>query len=165
MTLQECTALLTPLALALGRDVDGPTFRAYHKRLEDVPVRLAELAIVQLDHEGALRFLPSAPEIRAASEKVRRQQLALHPYDGCAECEMQPGWRNVITERGSAVEKCPCKGRHQEKLASLGLLEAVGLLPGESGVGESEQVFPTVAQLPAPIREQLTLVAGKKALR
>jgi hypothetical protein len=46
----------------------------------------------------------------------------------------------------------------------MGLLEAVAPLPGEAE-RESEQVFPTLEQLPADVRQRLGEVAGQKVLR
>lgn len=164
MTLEECTALLTPLALALRADMDGPTFRAYARVLKDVPVALADRALTDLSVSG-LRFMPSAPEILTASEQVRRRLLALNPWDGCAECEEQRGFRTIIGEGGQpTVEPCPCKARHLEKLGRMGLREPIALLPGEASTTE-EQVYPTLEQLPAPLRKQIADIAGRKVLR
>lgn len=164
MTLEECTALLAETAIALRVQIDAPTFRVYHKHLADVPHAVAEAAIAELSRAG-MRFFPSATEIRAASEKTRRQQLALNPWSACAECETQPGWRTITDARGdSRVERCPCKKRHQERLSGLGLLEPIAALPGEVE-RESEQVYPTVQQLPADIRKQLESVSSRKVLR
>ncbi len=162
MTLPECVALLTPLALAMRVEFDQPTFRAYHRLLEKVPVRLAELALEQMVREG-MRFMPRAPEIANGAEKVRRQQLALHPHEECAECEGQKGWRTVLVAGVSKLEKCPCKARHQEKLAGLGLLEPIAYLPGEAPA-EGDPVYPTLEQLPAGVRQQLESVAKRKAI-
>jgi hypothetical protein len=165
MTLQECTALLTPLALAMRADVDDPTFRAYHRILKDVPATLAQAALDDLTTNG-MRFMPSAPEILNGAEKARRRLLALNPYEGCAECEFQRGFRNVLTPAGQkTVEACPCKARHLEKLDRMGLRNGIAMLPGESGVGESEQVFPTVEQLPAAMRQKLLEAVRQKVLR
>lgn len=165
MTLQECTELLTPLALALRAEMDAPTFRAYHRVLKDVPVGLADRALSDLSRAG-LEFMPTAFAIQAAAEKARRQLLALNPYDGCAECEEQRGFRTILGRDGQkTVEPCPCKGRYRQRLESLGVLEPVAALPGEAGVGVNEPVYPTVEQLPAPLRQRLRAVAGQKALR
>lgn len=164
MTLQECVALLTPVALAFRADLDEPTFKAYHRVLKDVPAVLATAALEDLIQSG-IRFLPSAPEILNASEKARRQQLALHAYDGCVECEHQKGYRTVLTEGGQkTVEPCPCKARHQQKLARLGLIAPLASLPGEGGAGDETQ-YPTLEQLPARIQAKLQAVAAQKVLR
>lgn len=161
MTLEECVALLTPIALAYRADMDGPTFRAYHRVLKDVPVALAVAALEALESNGS-PFMPNAPMILAASETSRRQLLAAHPYDGCADCEGQRGYRTVITAgRQNTVERCPCRARHEAKLASLGLREPLALLPGESGP-EGETAYPTLEQLPANLRARIESVASQK---
>lgn len=127
MTLQECTALLVPYALALRADIDAPTFRAYHKQLEDVSIELATHAIDRLA-KGGLRFFPTAPEIRQAAEAERRALIAAHPYTGCAQCELTPGWEQVNAEAGQAtVRPCRCREWHRAKLAKLGVGEPLAL--------------------------------------
>lgn len=165
MTLQECTALLTPLALAYRAELDAPTFRAYHRVLKDVPAMLGAAALENLI-DGGLRFMPSAPEILIASEHARRQQLAAHPYEGCIECEAQRGFRTLLSDDGQqkTVTVCPCKFRHQAKLERLGLVTPIASLPGESGAGD-ETVYPTIAQLPERIQARLLQVAGQKVMR
>lgn len=164
MTLKECTLVLGPFVIAIGADFDDIRFKAYHRVLKDVSPALLEVALEDVTKSGA-RFMPGAPELLAVCEKARRRLLALHPYDGCAECEGHPGYRNVLTDAGQpTVERCPCKGRWQERLSGMGALEPISLLPGEAE-RESEQVYPTVEQLPAPIRQQLERVAARKQLR
>jgi hypothetical protein len=164
MTLEETVAVLTPLALALRVDLDVPTFKAYHKQLEKVAVQLVDGALTDLSESG-LRFMPTAFEIKNAAEKKRRQLLAAHPYDGCADCDGHLGFRHIIGGNGQpVVEKCPCKARWQQRLAGMGALEPIAFLPGES-VNESEQVYPTIDQLPAHLRKQIAAVVGQKVLR
>jgi hypothetical protein len=166
MTIEEAVALLAPLALALRVDLDAPTYRAYHKQLEKVPARLVDAALTDMS-DGGLVFFPTAPQIKQAAEKKRRQLLAAHAYDGCPECEGHIGYRHRLeSDNGQpTVEKCPCKKRWQAKLAGMGALEPVALLPGEEGVGENEQVFPTLEQLPEPIRQKVIAITGRRALR
>jgi hypothetical protein len=138
MTIEETVALLSPLALALRVDLDAPTFRAYHKQLERVPAPLVDAALTDLS-DGGLRFMPTAPEIKQAAEKKRRQLLAANPYTGCVECENQIGYRPVLGAQGQqvTVERCPCRTRHLSRLEQLGLREQLSDLPGEAGVGEN----------------------------
>lgn len=164
MTLDETVALLTPLALALRTDLDAPTFRAYHKHLADVPVGLADAALTDLS-AGGLRFMPTAPEIKHAAERKRRQLVATHPYDGCIECEDQKGYRTVLGADGQkTVQPCPCKRRYLEQLDRGGLRQPLAVLPAEGWAGD-EQVYPTVEQLPAPLRAQLQQAVNRKVLR
>lgn len=164
MTLEECTAILGPLAIAMRVPMDEITFRAYHRLLKDVKPGLLERALDDLSREG-LRFYPAATEILAACEKTRRRLLALDPYDGCPECEDQIGFRKVLNEAGQpTVERCPCKARWQHRLAAMGALEPLAALPGET-THETEQVYPTLDQLPAPVRAQVVSIATRKALK
>lgn len=163
MTLAECTAMLTPVALALRAEFDLPTFKAYHRVLEKIPVSLAEDALQQLVNEGA-EFMPTAPKILHAAERIRRQIVALLPWHPCAECEDFPGYRKVLAEgtRQETRAKCPCKARHRDNLQAQGILEPYATLPSETGAGD-DRVYPSVDQLPARLREQVT--AGASNLR
>lgn len=164
MTLSECTALLTPLALGLRVQMDVPTFRAYHRILKAVPPGLMAAALEALVLEG-ITFMPTAPEILLASERARRRQLALHVYAGCADCEDQRGYRTLVgTEGQKTVERCPCKARHQVQLEARGLLTALATLPNETGAGD-EAVYPTVEQLPAPLQARVQQIASGKGMR
>lgn len=165
MTLEETVFLLSPLALALRVDVDAPTFKAYAAQLKNVPVQLVDAALTDLSDTG-LRFLPTAMEIKQAAEKKRRQLLAANPYEGCADCEHQIGYRTLVGAEGQkTVTKCPCRARHLARLETLGLREPVSDLPGEAGVGENERVYPAFEQLPAKVQAQLQRVAERKQLR
>ena len=164
MTLEECTALLAPLALAMRVDLDGPTFRAYHRLLEKVPESLAAAALEGLTQAG-LTFFPTAPAIQLAAEKYRRQQLARHPWTGCIDCEDQRGYRTIIGSSGQkTVTACPCKARHQDRLAGMGLLEPIAVLPSEAGAGDAT-VYPDVVQLPEVHQAKLRQIAAAKVMR
>jgi hypothetical protein len=63
------------------------------------------------------------------AEGHRKALLAAHPYDGCAECEGQLGWRTIITGNVQKVERCPCRERWAAKLAELGVGAAPLSLP------------------------------------
>jgi hypothetical protein len=155
--------IVSPLVLGMRVDFDKPTWSAYYAALRDVPAVLLENAVSVMLREPR-EFFPKVGELRAAAERSRRQMLALNPYEACAECEHSRGWRNVLVDGVSKMERCPCRSRHQEKLKGLGLLEAVASLPGEAE-RESEQVYPSVEQLPADMRQRLGHIAGQKALR
>jgi hypothetical protein len=164
VTLQECTALLAPLALAMRTDLDEPTFKAYHRVLRDVPAHLAASALDALTQEG-LRFFPTAIEIQGAAERVRRALLAAHPYEGCVECDHQRGYRTIAVNGQKTVGPCPCKARHRAKLERLGVADPIAALPGEAGTIESEQVYPTLEQLPGSLQKQIREAVGRKLLR
>lgn len=164
MTLDDTVRMLTPAALAFRVDIDGPTFRAYARVLADVPANLAEIGLGSLMASGRV-FLPSAPEILVAAEQARRQLLALHPYEGCAECEDQRGYRTVTSQSGQpVVQPCPCKARHRERLESMGLHAVVAQLAGE-GTPEAETVYPQLDQLPEHVRQRLSAITAQKVLR
>jgi hypothetical protein len=163
VTRDEFVAILSPLVLGMRADFDQPTWSAYFAALRDVHPALLEHAVAGLLRE-AREFFPKVGELRAACERARRQQLALNPHEACVECEHSRGWRSVRVGEDSRVERCPCVSLHQEKLKGLGLLEAVAALPGEVE-RESEQVYPTLEQLPADVRQRLGQIAGQKVLR
>ena len=123
MTLQECTALLTPLALALRTPMDGPTFRAYHRALKDVPVRLLQAAIDHAEKRPRDAYQPTfpiAPTLRAYAESARLALLKAVPHTGCEDCQ-GTGWRSVTVNRMPIAERCPCKQAHLDQLSALGL--------------------------------------------
>src|SRR5688572_24424023 len=133
-------------------DMDVPTWTAYHRAFHDVPAALLAQVVDRLIIEPR-QFFPKAGELRAECEKQRRAVLAMHPYDGCAECEHSRGFREIRSASGqTTVEPCPCRQRHRTKLERLGVAAALASLPGEVE-GESEQVYPTAEQLPAPLRQ------------
>lgn len=164
MTRDEFRAILTPLVLAMRADFDVPTWAAYYQTLHDVPAEVLEAMVAQVQREPR-EFFPKAGELRAACERTRRQILALDPWSPCVECEDQPGWRAVLDAAGTPrVQRCPCKVRYQSRFEARGLWDALSPLPGEVGAGD-ERLFPTLEQLPTPVREQLTTIAGQKVLR
>lgn len=163
MERDEFAAIVSPLVLGMRAEFDQPTWSAYYAALRDVPAVLLENAVSVMLREPR-EFFPKVGEFRAVAERSRRQLLALHPHEACVECEHSRGWRQRTVDGVSKMERCPCLARHQVKLKGMGLLEAVTSLPGESA-GESEQVFPSVAELPADVRQRLGQIAGQKVLR
>ena len=119
MTLQECTALLAPLALALRADMDDPTFRAYHRALSDVPVNLLQAAV---DH--AMRsnsaFLPRPGELRALAERARLELSFRLKFEGCAQCH-GTGWEQVLINGVPRAQRCQCWKAHQSRLEREGV--------------------------------------------
>lgn len=124
MTLKECSAILSPLALALRAEMDAPTYRAYHRALDDVPVPLLEAAVV-----AAMRlnspFMPKPGELRALAETRRRELMAAHPYERCAECNFTGTVRLKPANRDLGLPplygKCRCWNRYQARLEQLGI--------------------------------------------
>lgn len=164
MTKAEFIQILEPLVIAMRAEFDQPTWTAYFRALEDVPAGVLAVSVQTLLREP-LAFFPKAGELRATAERQRRVLLAAYPYEGCAECEDQRGFRTVLTEGGQkTVSVCPCKARHHARLSRLGIAEPMAALPGEAGAGD-ERTYPTLEQLPAAVRTQLLDVAAQKALR
>lgn len=165
MTFEEMLAVVIPVALAMRAEFDGPTQRAYYRVLRDVAPGLLESALEGLGPSGAT-FLWTAPEMLHACERRRRQMLALHPWEPCAECEDFPGYRKVMTGgvQQETREKCPCKARHKARLAEYGLATPLAELPAEAWAGD-EKVYPTVDKLPETLRKQVEQVAARKQLR
>lgn len=155
--------LLNPLVLATRTEFDLPTWNAYFRALADVSEPLFAATVDGLLREP-LAFFPKAGELRQACEKQRRVLLAAHRYDGCVECEDSIGWRPLLVDGVARVDRCPCKARYKARLAAMGLDVQVTPLVAPGGAGEVE-AFPTLEQLPAPVRERLQLVAGQKAMR
>lgn len=124
----EFVAILSPLVLAMRADFDTPTWAAYFQALQDVPARLLQATVDAMLRE-ARAFFPKAGELRAGAERARQALIAAHPYDGCIECEYSKGWRPVLVAGQATVERCPCRQRHLEKLADLGVGDQPLALP------------------------------------
>lgn len=165
MTLKECTAILTPFVLALRADFDEPTYRAYHKFLEDVSAEMLQAALEAERLRGDLRFMLNAPELRAKCELQRRQLLALHAWTPCIECQDSPRWRTVIVDDVERMQKCPCVARHVEKLAGMGIDQPICALPSTASEGPGEQDYPTRDQLPAGVQDRLDTVIHQRRIR
>lgn len=160
----ELVTVLTPLAKAMRAELDRASWGAYFRVLKDVTPELLEHAVERFFKQG-LEFFPKAPEILAECERLRRAQLALYPYEGCAECEGQIGWRSIRGADGyERMERCPCRARHQALLASRGLRDGLAQLPGEAEP-QGETAYPTADQLPAELRRQLLETVKQKVLR
>lgn len=163
MTLQECTAMLTPLALALRAEMDDASYRVYHRVLKDVPIRLMELAIESMLDSGA-EFMPGAPKLKAECEKFRRQWLAANPHEACAECEGQRGFRTILGRSGqSVVERCPCVSRYHAKLEELGMRAALALMPAEERIETVDG--PSLDSLPSDLQARVRNIASAKVMR
>jgi hypothetical protein len=162
VTLEDCTLILAPLALALRAEMDVPTFTVYHRVLQKVPDQLLEMAVDAL-LQTPLDFMPTAPKLLVACEHQRRLWLAAHPHDGCDDCRGQRGFRNVVSSSGQrVVERCPCMAAHQQQLG--GLAAPLALLPGEE-VAMLPPSAPSVEQLPAEIQQRVREVVARKVMR
>lgn len=131
MTFTEFKKLIQPLAVQLGAEWDLPSWRLYHKAVDSVPMPLLTSA-VEKAAETRTKF-PSAAQLREIAELIRREVIKANPYLGCAECEMQIGWRTLKTESGQpTVSRCSCLVRHRDKLARLGVTPEPIALPAAS---------------------------------
>lgn len=101
------------------RELTPARIKIYDHALTGVPVPVLNPMV-----ERAIRtrtFFPKVAELLEDAEAVRLELIrALGEY-GCAECDMQKGWRTVTHADGAKVERCPCFHRHQQKLAALGV--------------------------------------------
>lgn len=129
MNRSEFRAMIEPLVVALGASFDLPTWTVYYRALEDVSAPLLAAAVERAAKSA--RFMPKPGELRQYAEDARTALMAAHPYEGCCECEGQIGWRPRL-DQPRAVERCPCWGRHQERLAQLGVGWAPLALPAET---------------------------------
>lgn len=160
----EFARLIAPLSLAMRTELDRATLGAYFRVLENVPAVLFEAAVNDY-LSRPLEFFPKAPEMRSACELQRRRQLAAVPYEACAECEGQKGWRTIKGSDGyERMERCPCRARYQAVLESRGIGAAVAQLPGEAEP-QGEQYYPTADQLPTELRTRLLEAVKQKVLR
>jgi len=163
VTLKECTAILTPLALALRADMDAPTFRAYFRALEDVPVALLEHAVnVAMRSESP--FLPKPGELRALAETRRREVLAAHPYERCAACHYV-GTVRVGTQGGKPVYgRCACWTAYQKRIEALGIGEKpIAALPAAREPDPEPPVI-EMDDVPPAITDRVRALASRKGM-
>lgn len=133
MRRDELATLLHPLALRCGGPFPQPVISKYYRAVQHLSSDVVTTAIdsaVRMDP----RYVPSPSELRDMAERHRKALQTAVPYDGCAECEGQKGYRTIISERGvRTVEPCPCRERYKLKLARLGAgNEPLALLEAES---------------------------------
>jgi hypothetical protein len=139
VTVKECTAILAPLALSLGAELDEPTFRAYHKALDDVSMPLLRSAAESAARQER-RFMPSAGELRGLAEVRRRELMEAHPYERCAACN-HTGNRSIPNTFPPKYRRCECWEQYQTRLAELGISDQPLALPSArefTAIGERE---------------------------
>lgn len=129
MTFDEFKRIVVPLAVQLGAEWDQPTWKLYHRSVENIPMPLFVSAI---DTAGQTRTkFPSAAQVREIAEAQRQLLIKANPYDGCCECEDRKGWREIEIDGVKRMERCPCSRRYIAKLAGLGVTtEPLALPPG-----------------------------------
>lgn len=126
MTWEEFKQHTMPLAVQLGAEWDIPTWRLYHRGVQNVPMALYAVAI-QKAAEGRTK-MPSASQMRVYAEEARRELLAAHCFKACEDCA-GTGWATVVLDGVSRVERCLCWKRHQRALAELGVTNTPLALP------------------------------------
>jgi hypothetical protein len=121
MTLETCTAILAPLALAFRAEVDVPTFTVYARALADVPPPLLQAATNRALRTR--RFFPTVAELLEDAEACRLALAAGVPFVPCVACrDRWPGWMTIVDPAGEAREdRCACWRAHQARLARLGV--------------------------------------------
>lgn len=164
MTLQKCTAILAPLALALRADMDAPTFKAYHRALSDVPVPLLESAVA-----AALRvdspFMPRPGELRAMAEVRRRELLAAFPYERCAACHYIGTVRTGTVGGKPVYGRCSCWATYQKQIEAMGISEKpLAQLPVAYVEAEPEGEV-AVDDLPPAITDRVRTLAASKWMK
>lgn len=144
MTLDECTAILVPLALALRASMDVPTFKAYHQALRALPAPLLQAACTKALEEASRVFMPTAPELRTLAARARHEILAAHPFIGGLCCD-GTGWRELGTE--GRVTRCACYQQYLARLDGLGVGPAIPVTPERPRLEAGELFDSRAAQL------------------
>lgn len=124
MTIRECTALLAPMAVALGAELDEPDYRAYHRALQDVPTSLLTAACAHATRAPRDRYaprMPTAPMLREYAEHARRTAIAASPWHPCEACLDSPRWVPVVEADGVRMTRCACWTAYQARIAAIGL--------------------------------------------
>ena len=149
MTLETCTHILTALAITLGARMDVPTYRAYHRALQDVPAPLLEAAADAAGRTPRGAYEPTFPTpatLRAMAESCRQALVAAHPYRPGACCEGS-GWQGVTEDGAAKVKRCACHQAHQKALLALGLGSPLLLSAAQPPEAEAEAFDPRAARV------------------
>lgn len=120
MTYHECTALLVPLALAMRAPMDEPSFAAYHRVLEHVPVPVFERAIQMAMTDPGRTFFPTAAELVEICEQARVELRGALPFRPCEACALTPGWETIVVNGAPYLTRCACWKAHQAHVQRLG---------------------------------------------
>ena len=149
MTLEDCTKILAPLAITLGQRLDVPTFRAYHRALQDIPAPLLEAVADAAGRTPRAPYEPTFPtpsKLRAMAESCRQALIAAHPYRPGACCEGS-GWQWVTEDGAAKVRRCTCHQAHQKAILALGLGSPLLLSAAVPPEPEAEPFDPRAAQV------------------
>jgi hypothetical protein len=132
VTLAECTALLAPVAVTLGVQVDAPTFRAYHRALADVPLPLLQAACEAAQRAPREPYeprWPTAPTFRRLAEQARQAWLAARPWEPCEACAESPRFVETLVDGVPRLSRCPCWTAHQRLIDAAGIQTQIALPP------------------------------------
>ena len=149
MTLEDCTKILTSLAITLGARMDVPTFRAYHRALQDMPVPLLEAAADAAGRTPRGAYEPTFPTpatLRAMADVCRQALVAAHPYRPGPCCD-HSGWQSAAMDGVAWVRRCTCWQAHQQAIAALGLGSPLLLSAAVQPEVEAEAFDPRAAQV------------------
>jgi hypothetical protein len=136
-TPSEFAQIVSPLAFAMGRDLDEPTWAVYYATLKDLPPAMLRLAVAEASKTS--RFMPRPAELRELVDRVEQALQQAFPYCGCAECGDQKGWLTLEKPDGRRyVQRCGCFDEYRKHLQDFAArCPAVALLP-LAIVGEPE---------------------------
>lgn len=115
--------IVTPLAIALGREIDTATWGVYYAGLRDTPEPILRATVEAMaTNPDGRKWFPTLPEMKAAVRDEQRRVLAAHPYEGCIDCQDSRGLIEVTGDDGiKRAQPCPCKARWRTKLVELGV--------------------------------------------
>lgn len=126
MTWDDFKAITMPLAIQLGAEWDAPTWKLYHRAVEDIPVALYTSAIERASRER--HKFPAVPVVREFAEERRRELLLAHPWEKCAACNYIGTVRvregNRLLGEAPKYAPCECWHQHQARLEDLGVTSA-----------------------------------------
>lgn len=135
LTREQMVATLMPLAVALGKEMDLPSWSVYWKTLSDVSPVVLDSAATEWGKSGE-RFFPKPGELRALCSKTRSAMVAAVPFQSCETCATSPGWARVLVDGVERLERCQCWRAHRQQLRSLGVGSPVPVAQLTAGDGE-----------------------------
>jgi hypothetical protein len=139
MTWDEFKAQTMPLAVQLGTQWDLPTWKLYHRAVQDISMPVFLATIDRISREWRSGSFPQSGKFREFAEAARKALIAAHPWEPCASCEDQPGWVELTTDGIKRLTRCGCVRAHRAKLDGLGVTkEPLSLPPARdfTAVGE-----------------------------
>lgn len=138
MTYDEFAQAIASLAMQLGAEWDGPTWRAYYRSLMRDPQPSRTLVLAAIDRAGATRTkFPSAAQLRELAESERADILAANPYRKCEACNYT-GFIEAPDDHGvKRASRCTCWLAYQQQIAALNIGPALTDAPKQLEAGEA----------------------------